>query len=296
MSPSIEPHSSASLSPDELAYRLEHEEVVLFPHCPFPLPPAEELTFLRTQTVAPSASSIGYAPSAQQLWGQQASDPEVVSRLQAQLANFSHHATAWLARQLPTYAQAWAPEQASFRPEEEATRSLPHHARNDLLHIDCLPHRPSQGCRLLRLFVNIHPSESRVWITSENFAQLLERFAQSTTIPHRHRSQWLQVASGLERLWRGERLARSAYDSLMLRLHHFLKSDDHFQEKAQRQLHRFPPGSAWLLFGDGLAHAVLRGQYALEHTFLVPPSGLCFPERSPLEQLAQFHPATRRVA
>ena len=39
----------------------------------------------------------------------------------------------------------------------------------------------------------------------------------------------------------------------------------------------FKSGTAWLLFSDTISHAELRGQYALEHSFFVPPKRSPFP-------------------
>jgi hypothetical protein len=71
----------------------------------------------------------------------------------------------------------------------------------------------------------------------------------------------------------------------MLKLQQFLRSSEHFQENAPKHFHHFPPGSAWLLLADGLSHAVLRGQFALEHSFFVPQSALLLPQLSPLSHL-----------
>ena len=72
----------------------------------------------------------------------------------------------------------------------------------------------------------------------------------------------------------------------MLRLHHFLKQDEVFQVHAARRVWTFPPGSMWVLFADGVAHAALRGRYVLEHSFFVPLELLHHPDDSPLAHLA----------
>ena len=51
----------------------------------------------------------------------------------------------------------------------------------------------------------------------------------------------------------------------------------------------FPPLSTWLVFTDGVAHAAMSGQYAIEQTFLIPPEALVSPEYAPyriLENIA----------
>jgi hypothetical protein len=74
----------------------------------------------------------------------------------------------------------------------------------------------------------------------------------------------------------------------MLRLHHFLKTNDEFQERAPRRMWHFKPGAAWLLFSDAVSHAELRGQYALEHSYFVPPQALALPEESPAALLERM--------
>ena len=91
----------------------------------------------------------------------------------------------------------------------------------------------------------------------------------------------------------GDWSGRPAYDAFMLALHPYLRSDEEFQEKAQRRLWNFPPASVWVLFSDGLSHAVLRGQFALEHSYFVPQSALARPELSPLRQLVEAGEAHR---
>ena len=51
-----------------------------------------------------------------------------------------------------SYAATWKPDRGSYRPEEEATRRLRLTARNDLIHVDAFPNRPTQGYRILRVF------------------------------------------------------------------------------------------------------------------------------------------------
>ena len=88
-------------------------------------------------------------------------------------------------------------------------------------------------------------------------------------------------------LFQANVLERTAYDDFMLRLHHFLKTNEEFQERQARRLWHFPPGTAWLLFSDAISHAELRGQFALEHSFFVAPETLALPDESPLEMIQQ---------
>jgi hypothetical protein len=195
--------------------------------------------------------------------------------------------TAWRAALLPRYARAWQLDRVSYRPEEEATRRLRQTARNDLLHVDAFPGRPSQGDRILRVFANVNPSEPRIWVTSDPFAKLLQRYGEAAGLPGRQHGGWLEhLGEGVLRLFRPNRRRRSAYDSFMLRFHDYLKKSEEFQERGPKRLWTFAPASAWLALTDTCSHSVLRGRYALEHSYFVAPSGLALPDESPPALLA----------
>jgi hypothetical protein len=75
----------------------------------------------------------------------------------------------------------------------------------------------------------------------------------------------------------------------MLRFHDYLKENDEFQKNCPKVRLEFPPLATWLVYTDGVAHAAMSGQYALEQTFLVPPKALVAPEQAPyriLEKIA----------
>jgi hypothetical protein len=67
----------------------------------------------------------------------------------------------------------------------------------------------------------------------------------------------------------------------MLRLHDYLKANEEFQERGPKQFWKFPPGSAWLAITDTCSHAVLRGRFALEHSYFLAPESLALPDESP---------------
>ncbi len=267
-----------------LADRLELGELVHFPVCPFSLPSDADLAFLRTWH-ARASQEISFNPLEGVVHGQRPASADDSERLAGLLRSFSQTATGWLANQLPDYAGKWSRDRATLCAEEEAIRSLRLGSRNDLLHIENFPARPTHGRRLLRLCVNINPTEERVWITSAKFADLLQRFQSNSRVPALSPDAWRQPLTGMQRLLQRDWSGRSAYDAFMLKLQEFLRADDKFQERSPKRFWRFAPGSAWLLFTDGLSHAVLRGQYALEHSYFVPLEALTAPEVSPLRQL-----------
>lgn len=274
-----------------LAQRLEEGELVFLPDCPFPLPSSDDLEFLRSQRLKNSSyPSISFDPTEGLLAGHrrgQKYDPERLAKL---LRSFSDAATGWLANQLPEYAGRWTRDRATLRNEEEAIRSS---RQNDLLHVDNFADRPSNAQRILRLYVNINPTEPRVWQTADKFTELLARYRVRHRLPVRSEAEWGEPLSGLQRLLQRDWSGRPAYDAFMQSLLENVRADEEFQEKTQRRLWTFPPASAWLLFSDGLSHAVLRGQFAMEHSFFVPQSALVRPELSPLGQLVEAGQASR---
>lgn len=267
-----------------LEERLEHGELIVFPKCPFPVPEAESRLFLLQQQLRSlTHKNITYDPVRNRVRGFVRTSPEQENRLTSLLAEFSRAVADWLLTVLPRYRGGCSRDRASFRPKEEATRRLRHSARNDLLHIDAFPNRPAQGRRILRLWTNLHPSEPRVWVTSDLVGRVLERYGHRFGLPTRERPTWLDdLGQRLLSVLCPGRLRRSPSDSFMLRLHNALKKSDEFQERSPKRLWSFPPGSAWMLFTDARTFAELRGRYALEHSFFIDPGVLVHPDCSPM--------------
>jgi hypothetical protein len=260
--------------------RLELNEILTFAPCPFDLPDAAERDFLfRQQEGGLTHKNISFDPCNGELTGFVWQSAGQAARLKRNMERFANSAQAWLAELLPSYARGWRQDRVSFRPEEEATRRLRQSARNDLLHIDAFPTRPTGGQRILRLHVNMHPTEPRVWVTSDSFAELLGRFGDEL---NRSGNPWSwKVRQGFMKFFQtGPR--SSEYDEFMLRLHHFLKGHDDFQDRARKKFHHFAPGTAWLSFTDGFCYAELRGRFILEHSFFVDTRDLVLPELAPV--------------
>jgi hypothetical protein len=283
------------------AEQLERGEVIFYSACPFPLPDGDDRNFLAEQDQGgPVHKNISYDPVRHRLHGHVHRSQEQTDRLLQIFADFSRSLTAWLAGQLPRYAAHWRPDRVSYRPLEEATRHLRVNARNDLLHVDAFPTRPTNGWRILRVFANVNFSEPRIWVTSEPFGALLKRYGEQAGLPARG----FQVAKAVEffrdipRLFRPGYRPRSEYDSFMHRFHNCLKRNEEFQEKSVKHVWTFPPGSAWLAMTDTCSHAVLRGRYALEHSFFVAPKSLALPDEAPAALLAKMcgFPVLRRAA
>jgi hypothetical protein len=283
----------ARLAPDAL----EREDLLFVPTCPFHLPPAGQLEFLRRQEPTGFGhKDVSFDPDTGRVTGLRVTHPAETRRLTDVLAEFSINATAWLKTAFPGYAAGLIRDRVTLRTAEEATRALRLTARNDLLHIDNFPTRPSNGRRILRLAVNIHPTDPQVWATSERFPRLLARFAGRYRVPSRTATEWVAATQPVVRLFTGGRIGRSAYDALMLRLHHFLKEEDQFQAHAARRVWTFPVGAMWALFADGVAHAQLRGRFVLEHSFFVSQDLLIRADESPLAQLVETGARQKRRA
>src|SRR5262249_40442441 len=266
-----------------LEERLERGEVEYYPVCPFPLPEGEDRAFLLEQRLASLAhKNISYDPHTGKAAGFRRQSAAQAERLRQLLTTFAQYATDWLARQVPRYASGWRLARVSFRPEEEATRKLRQKARNDLIHVDAFPSRPTNGHRILRVFANINPTEPRIWATSEPFARLLERFGKEAGLPEKHSLGWThQLREQLVRVFHPGRPRRSMDDAFMLRFHDYLKANDAFQERGPKRFWSFMPGSAWVVFTDTASHAALRGRFALEHSYFVAPETLALPAESP---------------
>jgi hypothetical protein len=161
------------------------------------------------------------------------------------------------------------------------------HKRNDLLHVDAFPSRPTRGGRILRVFTNLNTTRPRVWTTTESFDALAQQYAKAAGLQ--------QIAEDDSFLGRtvqslGAKLgigtmSRTPYDMFMLRFHDYLKENAAFQANCPKIRMEFPPLATWVVFTDSVAHAALSGQYAVEQTFLIPPKALVAPEAAPFRIL-----------
>ena len=203
------------------------------------------------------------------------------------MRRFSAAALAFLRGFLPSYR--FDVDYASFRPLEEQGRAAKQNARNDLLHVDSFPTRPSRGRRILRFFINVNGDEPRVWKTGPAFPELARTLAQPSGLLERYRRQisqprWIAALSdGLGRLGLAHHF-RPPYDRFMLSFHDWLKANPEFQSRPH-SISEFEPMAGWMCMTDTVSHAVLRGRFALEQTVLVLPQTLQAPEVAPAKVL-----------
>lgn len=270
--------------------QLEAGSILLFPVMPLEFP-EDDYQFLlhQRQTEASYHKNIAYRPAQGILTGVAKGTNR--DRLGTILHNYSQHVLQVVRRLLPRYAEKTRLDFTSYRPFEEQGRKLPLHSRNDLLHVDSFPTRPTNGDRILRFFTNLNPQRSRVWITSDPFPALASAFAEEAGLLKAARHEpfhFRQLLGGLGAIARLRGLTRSRYDTLMHRFHNFLKESRKFQETWPQTRVEFPPKSSWLVFTDMVSHAVVAGQFALEQTFIVSRQAMLRPDQAPLNVLERL--------
>jgi 3-deoxy-D-manno-oct-2-ulosonic acid (Kdo) hydroxylase len=279
----------------EWCERLEQGCILFFPESPIPL--AEpDLQFLRGQQQTDSAlhKNIAYKPKSDELTGvdMKTASPAAVDHLRSIMRSYSAAVTAFLTGFLAPYGGRWQLDYASFRPQEEQGRDLPLRRRNDLLHTDAFPTRPTHGARILRFFNNIHPTRTRDWIVSDPFRTVATKYAPAAIALPRPDSSlnrtFKSFATGIGLGAAAPALKRSPYDDFMMRFHNFLKENREFQSSCPKYDYQFPAGSSWMVYTDMVPHAVLAGQYALEQTYLIAPEAMVAPQHAPLTVLEEL--------
>lgn len=265
--------------------QLERGQILFFRDIPFRLS-TEDKRFLLSQKQADSRfhKNISYRPGTDALNGVSTGSPDR-ERLHQVMRAFSGEVTGFVSRFLAPYAGKFKLDYASFRPLEEQVRDLPLHKRNDLLHVDAFPTRPTRGGRILRVFVNINPAAARVWKVGEPFHAFLPKIARAQTLAPPYRGDRARLLAGFASRLGLPIADRSRYDEFMLYLHDWLKENGSFQKDAVSREISFPPGCCWMVYTDGVPHAVLTGQYALEQTFIVPAQALVSPQAAPVSVL-----------
>ena len=272
--------------------QLEEGKILDFPAPPFEFPAADrEFLLSQKQSGLRVHKNVSYRPRQDVLRGDAADNPDDLRRLHDVMRDFSRHIVEFATRFLAPYAPHWTIDFASYRPVEEQGRDLSLHKRNDLVHVDAFPTRPTRGGRILRVFININPTQPRVWETTAGFESIVKGFgddARLTRLAHSGRSparRALRVLSPIFKTIGLKATDASAYDRYMLRLHDHLKESSDYQQKWEKTRLEFAPNSVWLVYTDQVPHAVMSGQFALEQTFIIPIRAMVAPEHSPLRVL-----------
>ena len=278
----------------DLRRDLEAGNIVFFPRTPFDFP-YEAKEFLRSLAFSGKAihKNIAYKTDSDRVTGIDAAAPHT-DKLHNIMRQYARNVIRFVAELLPEYAAQWRVDYASFRPVEEQGRDLPLNKRNDLIHTDAFPSRPTNGDLILRVFTNIHPEKQRVWITSDPFAVVAERYARDAgleRIASASRSPGRRLKNQSARMLRGLGLpvvARSAYDQFMLRFHEYLKRNKDFQTNTRKYEFEFPAGSTWMCFTDVVPHSVKSGQHAVEQTLIIARRSLADAENAPVAILERI--------
>jgi hypothetical protein len=270
--------------------QLEAGGILYFDNIPFEFP-KDDIEFLlsQKQSTFKGHKNISYRPATDFLRGQESESPEAAARLGAIMRDYSKRVTGFLDQFLSPYAGKRKLDFASYRPVEEQNRDLPLHKRNDLMHVDAFPSRPTRGGRILRVFTNINPSRTRVWNVTEPFEAIAKKYAREAGLTE------LTADSPVRTLMRSlapllktvgvKGTDRSAYDRFMLRFHDYLKENSDYQTQYPKETIEFPPGSTWMVYTDTVPHAVLSGQYALEQTYIIPVDAMVAPQSAPIRVL-----------
>ncbi len=272
--------------------KLEEGEILAFDSVPFEFS-LEDREFLLSQKQSGLKvhKNVSYRPKDDQVRGDACESPQDAVRLHDIMRRYSRSVTEFLSRFLAPYAPHWKLDYASFRPLEERGRDLPVHKRNDLMHVDAFPSRPTHGDRILRVFTNINPTRPRIWETSEKFPVIVGKFADDAGL-----AKFAQASGSLSnkvkktmtpmlRVVGIKGMERSAYDRFMLHFHDYLKENRDYQQKWPRVQLEFGPGSTWMVYTDQVPHAAISGQFVTEQTYIIPVKAMVAPEHCPLRVL-----------
>ena len=280
--------------PRDYRHDLETGNIVFLPRTPFEFP-KEARDFLRSLEFSGGAvhKNIAYRTQSDKVTGIEPGASQA-KQLHEVMRSYSRNVIRFVSELLPQYARSWKLDYASFRPIEEQGRDLPLNKRNDLIHTDAFPSRPTAGDLILRVFTNIHPEKKRVWVTADPFSIVARKYAEdaglngiantsaSVTGKFKNASLKLLRSAGVPVV------PRSAYDSFMLHFHEYLKRNADFQANTKKYEFEFPPGSTWMCFTDVVPHSVKAGQHAVEQTFIISRASMADPSNSPVAILERL--------
>ena len=110
------------------------------------------------------------------------------------------------------------------------------------MHVDAGAYGATHGDHILRFFVNVNPSEDRVWATKGAFPYLYDRYGAAAGIAGAHLLERgaldhlrTGLLKGLVKIGVKEAMIvdSSPYDRLMRRFHNYMKDTPEFQEQMQ---------------------------------------------------------------
>lgn len=284
--------------PRSLSDSLEQGNIVYFPRCPVPLPPAAVLDVLRDELPGQiSRKNVSYHPESDSVRGLDINAATygttygALTQLRKDIASFTRRAMPELMRDADIGT-------CSFRPVEEAGRSIDAHKASELIHIDAGAYGATNGDRILRFLINANPSRDRVWASKGNFSSVFARHGARAGLsgPGGHigrleknaldrlRTSLIRQLAGIAPL--AKVLDSSPYDRVMKRFHDYMKDHPEFQDDPQgHEEMRFAPYSAWMVFADGVSHGCLSGQHCFIWTAITPVRNMQFPALAPINVL-----------
>jgi 3-deoxy-D-manno-octulosonic acid hydroxylase-like protein len=286
--------------PQEVEDAMERAEVVFWQRCPVELPSEDDLEFMRSGLPRElQVKNISYHPESDSIPRFEA-EPAVRDRIERILRAHGQRVEAFLRRATPDFVPGWTLGTTSFRSIEEQGRKLKPRSSNELVHIDAGAYGATNGARILRFFVNIHPTRDRIWGTKGGFGALLARHRELVDAAKGGRERVALEKGPLDRLYSGmvtalskvyplfQVIDSSPYDRSMRRIHNYMKENPAFRDSREgyQEIH-FPPLSSWMVFTDGISHSVLSGQHALVTTVLIPLANARNPALAPFNVLGR---------
>jgi hypothetical protein len=243
-------------------------------------PQKEELALFREDIRDPKTRNISLSASGE-LKGV-VGDDDTKALMAGMIGRFRAQAEGLLGNLVPRYGEHLRRGATSFRPSVVQNRVQSWRADDRRMHVDAFPSRPNYGERLLRVFTNVNQDgEPRVWRVGEPFEDVARRFLPKAKPYSAWQAKLLNALHVTKSL-------RSEYDHLMLQLHDGMKSDLDYQKNAPQVTFGFPPGCAWVCFSDQTSHAVMAGQYMMEHTLQLSPMHQYDKDASPLAILTRM--------
>src|SRR5262252_7614559 len=192
-----------SATPVDIEDAMERADVVFYDRSPVELPDTSDLDFMRTGLPRElQVKNISYHPESDSIPRFEAA-PEVRDRIERILRTHGQRVEAFLRRMTPDFVPGWTLGTTSFRSIEEQGRKLKPRSSNELVHIDAGAYGATNGSRILRFFVNIHPSRDRIWGTKGGFGTLLERHRELVEAAKGGRERVVLDKGPLDRLYSG---------------------------------------------------------------------------------------------
>ncbi len=259
---------------------LEDGRVLFMPNLRFELVPGEA-ALLDPKFLTAGAKNIGFDPRTGKLSHTCATGTDL-SHLTWLLARYASCARQLVTHLCPDYAAGLQDGMTSLRPAEVRGRESSVRKDDTRLHVDAFASRPTGGLRLLRVFHNINPrGEPRIWEIGAPMKTVAEIYLDRVRAPAPG-SAWLLQKLGIVKGRRTE------YDHLMLQLHDLAKLDEKRQASCERTRVELPAHSTWIVYTDGVEHAVVAGQYLLEQTFYLPAAAMRNESKAPLHVLERM--------